>query len=296
MPANSRLTISNSKTKQEYHQINSELKDIAWKLYDLTCDFKDLKVDARQLCQHGHYDRYAKHKSMFSSEKECREMKSRLLCREEEEEEATESKRRRKYQSNDFDFEDFPVQYHQGLSSKMKVSNDDGYGYSSTSDYHIKKGYNAAADEYKQKFMKDFDKALASRRSEHVREFEEDLEKCKNRYQHDQQDSPTKNARCYSEYESLSTQDLEQRLREKLDLLQYKAKCLKENYCNGSRGEANYTGSSSSEIRCKSRSSKREKRNSSRPSPHRVYLDGGKTYVVNHTDSKVVFIPKVHEY
>ena len=289
MPANSnsRLNVSNSKTKQEYRQINSELKDIAWKLYDLTCDFKDLQVDARQLCQNGRYDRYEKH------QKEYREMKSKLPSREEEEEEVMESKRRgrRRYQfEDDRDFDDFPPRYQQGYS-KMKVSREEEAC-----------GSSYAAEEYKQKFLKDFDKVLASRRNNHVKVFEEDLEKCKSRYQdqHQEHSSARKSRRGYSaEYESLSTQELEQRLREKLDLLQDKAKSLKENYCNSSsrRNEANYLGSSSSDIR-KCRSSKSEKRRNmcSRPSPQRVYLDGGKTYVVDHTDSKVVFIPKNHEY
>ena len=295
LPATKNRNTTNSKTRQEYHQINSELKDIAWKLYDLTCDFKGLQVDAHQLAKYGHYDRYEKH-ACLSSEEGKKEMKYKASS----DEDVTESRRRR-FQF-DSDYEGFPRQDDQQGFSRAAY---DGYGGSTDEDQKKSNGYIAAdTEECKQKSLKDFDKTLASRRNKH--ESEDDFAKYKSRYR-----AQTQTARCYSKYESLSTQELEQKLREKLDLLQIKAKCLKENYCNGGRSlreSSDAEAGSTLEITkgkrssgsCQGRSSlaccrgKRRMRN--QHSPHRVYLDGEKTYVVDHNDSKVIFIPKPCEY
>lgn len=293
LPANQKM--------QEYNQMNGELKDIAWKLYDLTCDFKDLQVDCNQLCKYGRYDRYAEHKKTFSSSasKERKISSTDTRSRTESESENVRS-------NDEFVTNQKESVRHKGFSRDDEDDREE----------RSKKKKFAAAEKCKQKFLMEIDQELATRRSKHIKKFEEDIARYK------KPASSASPARHCSEYKSLSTVELEQRLREKLDLLQAKARHLKESYYkkstsgniqheNQSNGDleeefSSYQRSEELPIRtgCPEQSARRnsviccrgKQRLSNQHTPHRVYLDGGRTYVVDHLDSKVVFIPKPNEY
>uniref|UniRef100_A0A7M5XKL8 Uncharacterized protein n=1 Tax=Clytia hemisphaerica TaxID=252671 RepID=A0A7M5XKL8_9CNID len=233
--------------KREYDRINLELKDIAWKLYDLTCDFKDLRYDACQLVETGHYDRYEKHNR--SSYKE-----------------STSSQKSRKTTKD-----------------------------SKRSSWREKSDESADQEKFekcKQKYLEDFEKALEYRRNRCMKKTEEELERSMSKHRYSSP-SLTPSAKYASTYEGLSTEELEQRLREKLDVLQRKAMHLKESYCGRERSYStnSYEGDKKTNVSCMRKMKERNLH-----SPHRVYLDGESTYVVDHADSKVIFVPKTYEY
>jgi len=158
-------------------------------------------------------------------------------------------------------------------------------------------------DEYesrKRKCLEEFERALQYRRNRFVEEVEAEFEKTRRKRRPISPTSYKKSGySSFDKYEGLSSEELEQCLREKMSALHAKTKCMKESF--GKQESSNAFSSQSSRsidgggsknnvICCRG---KQHLRNFH--SPHRVYLDGGKTYVVNHTNSKVIFVPKTFD-
>ena len=242
---------SKNSTSKEYDRINCELKDIAWKIYDLNCDFKDLKCDAMQLCSTGRYDNYENHKKLYEN---SNRVSSSFATRE-----------------------------HKNYAKEFtREQKEDEY------------------ESCKQRCLEEFEKALQSRRNKFIEEVEIELENTRRKER-----STYKKSGCssssFNKYEGLSSEQLEQRMREKLSALHAKTKSMKESF---NKHESSNLFSSSSSTRpiggggsknnvicCRG---KQHLRNFH--SPDRVYLDGGKTYVVNHASGgKVIFVPKTFE-
>lgn len=203
-----------SDREMEYDRIYCEMKYISWKLYDLTCDFKDLQVDTKQLYDKGCYNRYEIHR--------------RKCCDEDA------SKRCRKCEE-----------------------------YSATKDLGCS-------------FKRDFEEGKCR----------EERTRC--RLLASPPPSSCRKYKVSRDYEGCSTEELEQKLREKLELLQLKSKCMKRMSC----GNESYEREDKNTIKC----CRGKERSRHAHTPHRCYLQGDRTYVIDHTDSKVIVIPKNIEY
>lgn len=347
------------KREKEFDRVHGELKYIAWKLYDLTCDFKDLQIDAKELYRRGRYENYEKHRESHCDRRkfDCSTLSKRFCAKEQQDEDygsrkigcsnASKSYCTKKEQVNEdeccghrFDYSTLSKKCSAEDSKQQPAEDCEEYlkKYSSTSckEYLRKQSQErankAAEEQVKEKEEQKEEQEFAKQEDY---ENEEEEEEMRSRYSAPQSSYCHQYKSSSLDYEGLSTAELEQRLRERLQKLKMQ-KCKTEMSCNAStvsnskksqqqisctnslitsnskktRAEAcgldmisERSGYSQQQqqqqttafgVRCCRGKGKLEDLQSA--VPHRVYLDGDKAYVVDHRNSKVIFIPKDIEY